>query len=131
MFGNKKKILEEQNRNLLAQLSEKRESFETGVTELEETGKRIHTDLCQVMENSEHLVEHAMVNIEEESKLMFYIDDFAKDLKNAVDNYEALRILLEKQMETTMGLVEENKHVTTPAKYLQETPGNLKEEFAS
>ena len=131
MFGNKKKILEEQNRNLLMQLSEKRETFETGVAELEETGKRIHTDLCQVMENSEHLVEHAMVNIEEESKLMFWVDEFSKDLKNAVDNYEALRILLEKQMETTIGLVEENKHVTTPAKYLQETPGNLKEEFAS
>lgn len=131
MFGNKKKILEEQNRNLLLQLSEKRETFETGVTELEETGKRIHTDLCQVMENSEHLVEHAMVNIEEESKLMFWVDEFSKDLKNAVDNYEALRILLEKQMETTISLVEENKHVTTPAKYLQETPGNLKDEFAS
>ncbi|MBO5097055.1 MAG: hypothetical protein J6B96_01925 [Agathobacter sp.] len=131
MFGNKKKILEEQNRNLLAQLSEKRESFETGVTELEETGKRIHTDLCQVMENSEHLVEHAMVNIEEESKLMFYIDDFAKDLKNAVDNYEALRILIEKQLEATTSLVEENKHVTTPAKYLQETPASMKAEAES
>lgn len=131
MFGNKKKILEEQNRNLLAQLSEKRESFETGVTEIEETGKRIHTDLCQVMENSEHLVEHAMVNIEEESKLMFYIDDFAKDLKNAVDNYEALRILLEKQLEATTSLVEDNKHVTTPAKYLQETPASMKAEAES
>ena len=131
MFGNKKKILEEQNRNLLAQLLEKRESFETGVTELEETGKRIHTDLCQVMENSEHLVEHAMVNIEEESKLMFYIDDFAKDLKNAVDNYEALRILIEKQLEATTSLVEENKHVTTPAKYLQETPASMKAEAES
>ena len=131
MFGNKKKILEEQNRNLLAQLSEKRESFETGVTEIEETGKRIHTDLCQVMENSQELVEHAMVNIEEESKMMFYIDDFAKDLKNAVDNYEALRILLEKQLEAITSLVEDNKHVTTPAKHLQETPANMKAEAES
>ena len=90
MFGNKKKILEEQNRNLLAQLSEKKETFETSVTEIEETGKRIHTDLCQVMENTENLVEHAMVNIEEESKLMFRMDDFSKELKNAVDNYEEL-----------------------------------------
>ena len=79
MFGNKRKSIEEQNRNLLIQLSEKRETFETGVTELEETGKRIHTDLCQVMENSEHLVEHAMVNIEEESKLMFWVDEFSKE----------------------------------------------------
>lgn len=131
MFGNKKKILEEQNRNLLAQLSEKRESFEASVTEIEETGKRIHTDLCQVMENTQHLVEHAMVNIEEESKLIFSIDEFSKDLKNAVDNYEALRILLEKQLEATTSLVEENKHVTTPAKYLQETPGIMRTEAAS
>ena len=131
MFGNKKKILEEQNRNLLAQLSEKKETFETSVAEIEETGKRIHTDLCQVMENTENLVEHAMVNIEEESKLIFCIDDFSKELKNAVDNYEALRILLEKQLEATTGLVEENKHVTTPAKYLQEAPGNMRAEIAS
>ena len=131
MFGNKKKILEEQNRTLLAQLSEKRETFDTAVTEMEETGKRIHTDLCQVMENSENLVEHAMANIEEESKLMFYIDDFSKDLKVAVDNYEALRVMLEKQLEATTNLVEENKHITTPAKHLSEVPNGMKAEVAS
>ena len=131
MFGNKKKILEEQNRNLLTQLSEKRESFETGITEIEETGKRIHTDLCQVMENSSSLVEHAMLNIEEESKLIYNIDEFSKELKNAVDNYEALHILLEKQLEATTSLVEENKHVTTPAKYLQEVPGTMRAEVGA
>ena len=131
MFGNKRKSIEEQNRNLLAQLSEKRESFESGVTELEETGKRIHTDLCQVMENSDQLVAYAMSNIEEESKLMFYIDDFSKDLKQAVDNYESIRGLLEKQLEATTNLVEENKHVTTPAKYLSEAPSNMKADIAS
>ena len=51
MFG-KKKVIEEQNKNLLAQLSEKREAFESSLTEIEDRGMRIHTDLCQVMENS-------------------------------------------------------------------------------
>lgn len=131
MFGNKKKVIEEQNKNLIAQLLEKRETFESSLAEIEDRGKRIHTDLCQVMENSEELVEHAMGNIEEESKLIYSIDEFSKDLKNAVDNYEALSILLEKQLEATTSIVEENKHLTTPAKYLQEAPGQMRSEVAT
>ena len=127
MFGNKKnKILEEQNRALLAQLAEKKENFDADVAQMEETGKRIHSDICQVMENSNSLVEHAMINIDEESKLIHTIDDFSKDLKTAVDEYETLRSMVEKQLEATTALVEDNKHYTSPAKYLSETPGNMR-----
>ncbi len=131
MFGNKKKLVEEQNKSLLLLLSEKKETFQTCVTEMEEAGKRIHTDLCQVMENTQHLVEHAMVNIEEESKLIFRVDDFSRELREIMENYEALHTLLEKQLEATTNLVEDNKHVTSPAKYLQELPATIHTENAA
>lgn len=127
MFGNKKsKMLEEQNRAVFAQMAEKREGFDADVAQIEEVGKRIHTDICQVMENSNSLVENAMLNIEEESKLIHSLDDFSRDLKQTVDEYEQLRQLIERQYEATTALVEENKHYTTPAKYLTETPGNMR-----
>lgn len=132
MFGNKKnKIIEEQNRALLAQLTEKKEGFDADVAQLEEAGKRIHSDICQVMENSSSLTEHAMLNIEEESKLIHSIDDFSKELKTAVDEYDTLRTMVEKQLEATTALVEENKHYTTPAKYLSETPANMRSASAA
>lgn len=127
MFGNKKnKIIEEQNRALLAQMAEKKEGFDADVAQMEEAGKRIHADICQVMENSNSLVEHAMLNIEEESKLIHTIDDFSRELKTAVDEYDNLRTLIEKQLEATTTLVEENKHYTSPAKYLSEVAGNMR-----
>lgn len=127
MFGNKKnKIIEEQNRALLAQLVEKKEGFDADLAQMEEAGKRIHADICQVMENSNGLVEHAMLNIEEESKLIHTIDDFSRELKTAVDEYDNLRTLIEKQLEATTTLVEENKHYTSPAKYLSEVSGNMR-----
>ncbi len=127
MFGNKKnKILEEQNRTLLAQMSEKREGFDADVAQIEEAQKRIHADVCQVMENTNSLVEHAMFNIEEESGLIHTIDDFSRELKSAVDEYDSLRTMVEKQLEATTALVEENKHYTTPAKYLTEASGTIR-----
>jgi len=127
MFGNKKsKIIEEQNRAFLSQMAEKKEGFDADLAQIEEAGKRIHTDICQVMENSNSLVENAMLNIEEESKLIHAVDDFSRELKQAVEEYMGLKELIEKQFEATTALVEENKHYTTPAKYLTETPANMR-----
>lgn len=127
MFGNKKsKIIEEQNKTIWSQMIEKKEGFEADVAQIEESQKCIQADVCQVAENCNSVVEHAMINIEEESKLVHIIDDFSVDLKKAADEYDSLRILVEKQLEATTSLVEENKHYTTPAKYLTETPASMR-----
>ncbi len=127
MFGNKKsKIIEEQNKTIWSQMIEKKEGFEADVAQVEESQKCIQADVCQVAENCNSVVEHAMINIEEESKLVHIIDDFSVDLKKAADEYDSLRILVEKQLEATTSLVEENKHYTTPAKYLTETPASMR-----
>ena len=127
MFGNKKnKIIKEQRRILLAQITENKEGFDADVTQMEESGKRIQADISQVIDNSSSLVEHAMLNIDEESKLLQTIDVLSENLKTAAEAYDNLRLLIGKQLEATTALVEENKHYTSPAKYLSEVPGNLR-----
>lgn len=127
MFGNKKnKLIEEQNKAMLSQMAEKKEAFEADVSLMEEAGKRIHADITQVLANSGSLVEHATLNIEEESKLIHKLDECSKDLKSVMEEHDKLRALVAKQLEATTALVEENKHFTTPAKYLTETPANLR-----
>ncbi len=127
MFGNKKnKIIKEQRRILLAQITENKEGFDADVTQMEESGKRIQADISQVIDNSSSLVEHAMLNIDEESKLLQTMDVLSENLKTAAEAYDNLRLLIGKQLEATTALVEENKHYTSPAKYLSEVPGNLR-----
>lgn len=129
MFGSKKNKIEEQVKEMFSQITEQRTVFETSVAQVEEGGKRIHTDVCQVMENTSDLANYAMQNIEEESILLHSIDDFSKELRMAVDEYAQLREELEKQYEAITALVEENKHYTTPSKYLTEAPGVMKQSY--
>lgn len=129
MFGSKKNKIEEQVKEMLSQITDHRTVFETSVAQVEEGGKRIHTDVCQVMENTSDLANYAMQNIEEESILLHSIDDFSKELRMAVDEYAQLREELEKQYEAITALVEENKHYTTPSKYLTEAPGVMKQSY--
>jgi len=127
MFGNKKSKYEEQVKEVFTAISEKREVFETSVGEVEEISTCMHSDVCQMMENTNDLVNHAMLNVEEESILIHSMDDFSKELKQAADEYESLREALKEQLEAGTALVEDNKHYTTPAKYLTEVPNTIKE----
>lgn len=131
MFGNRKKIIEEQNRKIIEQLSEKRENFDTGVAEMSETEKRIHTDLSQVLENTNRLIGHATTNVEEENGLICSMDEFFEEFQNALAGYQTICKMAQKQLEDMTNLVEENKHVTSPAKYLQEVSGTMKMEVSS
>ena len=67
MFGNKKNKIEEQIREIFSQITDQRETFEQGVTQIEEGEKRIFADVCQVLENTNELSNHEMLNIEEKS----------------------------------------------------------------
>ncbi len=127
MFGNKKNKIEEQIKDVFSQVAEQREIFETSVATVEAGEKRIYTDICQVMETTNDLAGHAMLNIEEESNLIHELDEFSRELKGAVDEYGQLKELIDLQLEASTALVEENKHFTSPAKYLTEAPGAMKQ----
>lgn len=127
MFGNKKsKIAEEQNKTFLEEISGRKEYLNTDIEQLAEAGKRLEADISQVLENSTGLVDNALLNIEEEAKTIHTIDELSQEIKGAAAEFEKLCKLVEKQYDGTIALVEENKHYTTPAKHLTETPGNMR-----
>lgn len=131
MFGNKKSKYEEQIKEVFSEIAQQRENFESRISELEEVSTCMQSDVSQMMENAGEMVTHAMQNIEDGSELMRDMDEFSKDLKTAVDEYDALCEAMQQQMDVTASLVEENKHYTTPAKYLTEVPNVLRETFDS
>lgn len=131
MFGSKKNKLEDQINEIFSEIKEQRAVFEARVLQVEDSGKGLHKDVCQVMDESNELVNHAMLNIDEEAALIHTIDDFSRELSVAVAEYSAITELISKQLQSVMNLVEENKHYTSPAKYLTEAPGTLKQSCES
>lgn len=131
MFGSKKNQFDLRIREVFSQVAEQREGFDIAVTQMEEGGKRIETDVNQVMENTNELGVYAMNNIEAETGLIHKLDDFSRELSGAVADYKNLRELMEQHYDTTIALVEGNKHFTTPSKYLTEAPGTMKQSLKS
>lgn len=130
MFGSKRKR-DEQIKDIFDHIYQQRVNFETSVGQVEEGRERVYKDICQVMTGTNELTTHAMLNIEEESKAISEIDAFSKDLIGAVEEYGQLKSEIEKQVKTATALVEENKHFTSPAKYLNEVPNALKQNCQS
>lgn len=126
MFGSKRKR-DEQIRDIFDHIYQQRVNFETSVGQVENGRNRVYQDICQVMTNTNELTTHAMLNIEEESKTIFEIDAFSKELIGAVEEYGQLRTEIDNQVKTATALVEDNKHFTSPAKYLSEVPASLKQ----
>lgn len=126
MFGSKRKR-DEQIKDIFDHIYQQRVNFETSVGQVESGRNRVYQDICQVMTGTNELTTHAMLNIEEESKAIYDIDAFSKALIGAVEEYGQLRIEIENQAKTATALVEDNKHFTSPAKYLSEVPVSLKQ----
>ena len=131
MFGNKRNKLDVKMREIFDRIYQQRVTFETSLTQVEDGRKRVYKDINNVMINSNQLVNHAMNNIEEASVLIQGIDEFSKELKTAMDEYGQLQTEIDNQMKAAAALVEENKHFTSPAKYLTELPNSLKQSCQS
>lgn len=131
MFGSKRNRIDGQIREIFDRIYQQRVTFETSLTQVEEGRKRVYSDICQVMTNTNQLVTNAMLNIEEESSMIHGIDEFAKELRVAVDEYGQLQGEVEHQLQVAAALVEDNKHFTSPAKYLSEVPAALKQSCQS
>lgn len=131
MFGNKRNKIEEQIREAFAEVLEQKSEFEERVASMEANGEQCYADVCQVLENTNDLASYAMQNIEEESDLIHNIDDFSKTLRIATDEYMQIAGLIKEHHEAVTNLVEENKHYTTPAKYLTEAPAKIRQDYQS
>lgn len=131
MFGNKKNKIEEQVKEAFAKINEQKEVFETRITSLDAGVKQMRENVSQVVENTNDLAEYAMQNIEGESTLLHDMDEYSKELKSGVDFYVEITEKLKEQNEAIINLVEDNKHYTTPSKYLTEAPAMIKADYQS
>ena len=131
MFGSKRNRRDDQIKDIFDHIYQQRVTFETSVGQVEEGRKRVYNDICQVMTNSNQLVTNAMLNIEEESAMIHRIDEFSKELIGALDEYGQLKMEVDNQLQVATALVEDNKHFTSPAKYLSEVPGAMKQQCQS
>ena len=130
MFGSKRKR-DEQIRDIFDHIYQQRVNFETSVGQVEEGRNRVYKEICQMMTNTTELTTHAMLNIEEASKAICDVDAFSKELSGAVDEYNQLKAEVDNQYKTATALVEDNKHFTSPAKYLTEVPTALRQSCQS
>lgn len=131
MFGSKRNKRDEQLKDFFDRIYQNRVTFETSVGQVESGRKRIYKDICQVMNDVNELATHAMLNIEEEAKAIHSVDAFSKELRGAVEEYAQLKEEIDHQLQTATALVEENKHFTSPAKYLSEVPNTWKQNCKS
>lgn len=131
MFGSRRNRNDVKLRDVFDRLYQKRVTFETSMNQVEEGNKRVYNDICQVMTNANELATNTMLNIEEESAMIHGIDEFSKELHSVSDVHEQLKQAIDYQLQVSATLVEDNKHFTTPAKYLIEVPASLRENHQS
>ena len=121
MFGKKK------NKNKFGLFTDKKDTLEANASHIEKREKQILEDISQVEENTLQLAESALRNVGTEIGLLETIDALLEEQSKAYSEYVALRENVKEQVEAGMGLVEQNKHFTTPSKYLSEAPQTLRE----
>lgn len=131
MFGSKKNKIEEQIKEAFAKINEQKEVFETRVTSLDAGVKQMGENVSQVVDNTNDISAFAMQNIEEESLLLHEMDEYSKELQVAVQSYMKIVEKVKEQNDAVINLVDDNKHYTTPSKYLTEAPSMIKADYKS
>lgn len=130
MFGSKRKKAQK-IKETLEQINQQRTDVENHVGQVEANRQHVYKEICEVMTNTDELMAHAMLNIEEAAKTIEDIDECSSNLTVAFEEYKQLKIEIENQRKTVTALVEENKHFTPPAKYLIDVPNDLKQSCQS
>lgn len=127
MFNGIKNKIEERIKETLSPIYEQRKEMEVKLSSIKEGKNRMQTDMSQVADNTTDLTTYASHNIEEESALIHSMDDFSEQLKTAAKEYKEIAEGVNTYYETVTELVEENKHYTSPSKYLTEVPITMRQ----
>ena len=130
MFGSKR-IKTQKIKETLDYITQQRENFETHIGQMEENRACVEKEIGDVMTNTDGLMTHAMLNIEEASGAISDMDAFSQTLAGVLEEYSQLKKEIVDQNQTVTALVEENKHFTTPAKYLIDVPNTWKQSCQS
>ena len=120
MFGKKK------DKNKLGIFGEKKEVLEANVSHIEKREKQILEDIAQVEENTDQIVENATLNVSTEIALIQTLEELTQEQAKAYGDYMAFCENVISQMTAGAELVDQNKHFTSPSKYLSEVPTVLR-----
>lgn len=137
MFGNKNKITSEQIQEMKDRLeadkqyfhdvAKSAEALDTSMAEIKESCGRTAEYANQVSENIASAAESAKSNIEVEAALIHLIDEYGESVSETKTDMDTLAGMIKVQNEEAMQLVDNNKHFTSPSKYLSELPAVLRE----
>ena len=131
MFGSRRNKIKEQIKEIFIQMKHPREAFEQRMEFSVERETQIQEDFSQVMENTQAMIAYTTQSIEEETLLIHTMDILSKQLQTAMQEHQQIAELVKESHEAATNLVEDNKHYTTPSKYLTEVPGKLKQAYQS
>lgn len=120
MFGKKK------NKNKFGIFGDKKELLEANVSHIEKRENQILEDIAQVEENTAQLVENATFNVSTEIGLLQTLEELKEDQAKAYADYVAFCENVTAQVRAGAELVDQNKHFTSPSKYLSEVPAALR-----
>ena len=137
MFGNKNRIIQEEisemkeklvrNEKYFQKAGEKKDVIEADYHEISESRKIVSTSLDQIHNNAGKITEFSQDSLREIAQLGESIEEIGKQAADNIDNLHNASEAVAKQYEATCTLVEDNKHFTSPSKYLTEVPGRFKE----
>ena len=120
MFGKKK------DKNKFGIFEEKKEILEANVSHVEKIEQQILEDVAQVKENTTQVMEHATFNVSTEISLIQTLEELTADQAKAYADYVAFCENVVSQAKAGVELIEQNKRLTSPSKYLNEVPGALR-----
>lgn len=135
MFGKKKYSKEEldqieqnleQGNQLLIELSDKKEWVESSYDHIGKSRLQMEADIDRITEHIVSASEVAKNNSELSAKLCFDLENLKTQMESAETDYEKTVKLIGDNYAECQNLVEDNKHFTTPSKYLTELPNELR-----
>lgn len=135
MFGKNKISQEEMERlreaaeegeRFFSRMEEQRDMFDAGVAELHASYRRMKTDAAQVLENIKNASLLAEENAKVEASLGCSLNDCRERLEAAEANQAGQIEQFQMVANEAERLVDENKHFTSPSKYLSELPAGIR-----
>ncbi|MCI5857186.1 MAG: methyl-accepting chemotaxis protein [Agathobacter sp.] len=135
MFGKKKYSKEEleqagknieQGNQLLLEFSGKKDWVNSNYDRISQSRQQMESDMDRILEHISSASEEAKHESEITAALSQELDTVYDQMQTAESNYRRTTELIKAQLTECQNLVEENKHFTTPSKYLSELPNQLR-----
>lgn len=109
-----------------ADTGSKGEMFHATMAEIKESHRQVEADVAQVKDNVQNAAALAAGNVEIEAGLGRAIGECRDAMLVQEEKQKKLVLDVHQLYEDSTKLVDDNKHFTTPSKYLNEFPGTLK-----